>query len=104
MDNKFHRLKSSLRNILFLTNNDFVLLLCYKSWSLKRGVIELKKVLLTILLIGAISLVGCGKKDKTTTVTTPDGKKITTITSPEGKQTTTVTSHDGKVMSVTTKK
>ena len=63
----------------------------------------MKKILLAIILIGAISLVGCGKKDKTTAITNPDGTKSTTVTSPEGKQTTTVTSTDGKVMSIRTK-
>jgi major membrane immunogen (membrane-anchored lipoprotein) len=63
----------------------------------------LKKILLTILLIGAISLVGCGKKEKTATITNPDGTKTSTVTSPEGKQTITTTTADGKVMSVRTK-
>lgn len=63
----------------------------------------MKKALLAILLIGIISLVGCGKKEKTTTVINPDGTKTTTVTSPEGKQTTTATSSDGKVMSIRTK-
>ena len=64
----------------------------------------MKKILLIILVIGAISLVGCGKKDKTTAITNPDGTKTTTVTSPEGTRTTTVTSADGKVMSVRTSK
>lgn len=45
----------------------------------------MKKLLLAILVIGVISLAGCGKKDKTTTVISPDGTKTTTVTSPEGK-------------------
>ena len=64
----------------------------------------MKKILLIILVIGAISLVGCGKKDKTTAITNPDGTKTTTVTSPEGTRTATVTSADGKVMSVRTSK
>lgn len=75
----------------------------------------MKKVLLTILLIGATSLIGCGKKNKpttilkpdspkATTVTAPDGKKTTTVTSADGTQTTTLTAPDGKVMSVKTQK
>ena len=75
----------------------------------------MKKVLLTILLIGAIALVGCRKKNKTTTisnpdikqpttVTTADGTQTTTVTAADGTQTTTVTAADGKVMSIRTKK
>ena len=75
----------------------------------------MKKILLTILLIGVISLVGCRKKNKpttiskpdstqTTTVTASDGKKTTTVTSADGTQTITLTAPDGKVMSVQTKK
>ncbi len=64
----------------------------------------MKKILLAIILIGAISLVGCEKKDKTTAITNPNGTKTTTVTSPEGTRTTTVTSADGKVMSVRTSK
>jgi len=45
----------------------------------------LKKVLLVILLIAVISAFGCGKKNKTVTITTPEGKEITTTTSPEGR-------------------
>lgn len=60
----------------------------------------MKKVFLVILLIGAISLVGCGKREKTATITNPDGTKSTTVTSSDGSQTTTITSPDGKVMSV----
>lgn len=69
----------------------------------ENGVIELKKVLLTILLIGAILLVGYGKKSKTTSIKNPDGTQTTTVISPDGKQTTAVTSADGKVMLITTK-
>ena len=64
----------------------------------------MKKVLLTILLIGAISLIGCGKKNKPTTISNPDGTKTTTVTSADGTKTTTLTAPDGKVMSVKTQK
>ena len=64
----------------------------------------MKRLLLAILLIGAISLAGCGKKDKTTTITNPNGTKTSTATSTDGTKTTTVTSSDGKVMSVRTSK
>lgn len=45
----------------------------------------MKKALAVIALISAISLVGCGKSNKTTVTKTPDGKTVTTVTSPEGR-------------------
>lgn len=52
----------------------------------------MRKVILAVLLIAAIALVSCQKKNKTITITTPEGKQVTTVTSPTGK-----------VMSVTAK-
>jgi uncharacterized lipoprotein YajG len=54
-------------------------------------VIALKQALFALFLIAVISLLGC-QQNKTTTITTPEGKTITTTTSPQGK-----------VMSVTSK-
>jgi outer membrane lipoprotein SlyB len=45
----------------------------------------MKKTLVVVALIAAISLIGCAKKsNKTTVIKTPEGKTVTTVTSPEG--------------------